>query len=76
MNIKYIVKSDKTPHMYLVANTELGNKKVAYAFKPCHQIVYEVAEFDTKEEALAACEEAAKHYNIAMYVPIILETIS
>lgn len=76
MNIKYIVKSEKTPHMYLVADAMLGNREVPFAFKPCHQIVYEVAEFETKEDALAACEEAAKYYDVAMYVPVILETIS
>lgn len=73
MEIKYIVKSEKTPNLYLVADAELGNRVVPYAFKPCPQIIYEVAEFDSKEEALAACEEAAKYDNMKRYVPVILE---
>ncbi len=75
MEIKYIVKSAAAQHMYLVSDAELGNRKVPFAFKPCHQVLYEVAMFDTKEEVLAACEEAAKYDNIARYVPIILETV-
>ena len=47
MEIKYIVKSDKTPNMYLVADTELGNRTVPYAFKPCVQVIYEVAIFNS-----------------------------
>ena len=61
--------------MYLVADTELGHRKVPYAFKPCRQVVYEVAIFDSKEEALFACEEADKYDNITRYVPVILETV-
>ena len=76
MEIKYIVKSETSPHMYLVADTVLGNRNVPFAFKPCRQIIYEVAEFESKEDALAACEKAAKYDNIARYVPVILETVS
>ena len=76
MGIKYIVKSETQPHMYLVADTMSGNRKVPYAFKQCLQVIYEVAEFDSKEDAIAACEEASKYGNISYYVPIILETIS
>lgn len=70
-----MVKSEVSPHLYLIADTEVGNRKVLFAFKPCRQVIYEAAMFDTKEEVLAACEEAAKYDNIARYVPIILETI-
>lgn len=73
MEIKYIVKSEKSPHLYLVANVELGFRSVPYAFKPCPQIIYEAAEFNSKEEALAACEEAAKYHGISHLVPVILE---
>lgn len=75
MEIKYIVKSEVSPHLYLIADAELGNRKVPFAFKPCRQVVYEVTMFDSKEEALAACEEAAKYDSIVRYVPIILETV-
>lgn len=75
MEIKYIVKSEKAPNLYLVADVELGNRKVPYAFKPCSQIIYEAIYFDSKNEALAACEEAAKYNNIALFVPVILETV-
>lgn len=75
MEIKYIVKSEKSPHLYLVADTDLGNRRVPYAFKHCSQIIYEVAEFDSPAEALAACEEAAKYCNISYLVPVILEIV-
>lgn len=75
MEIKYFVKSETSPHLYLVANTKLGNQEVPYAFKPCHQVIYEVATFDTEAEAIAACEEASRYYNISHYFPIILKTL-
>ena len=76
MVIKYIVKSETSPHLFLVANAESGNRIVPYAFKPCHQIIYEAAYFDSKEDALAACEEAAKYNGISHLVPVILETVA
>ena len=75
MDVKYFVKSETSPHLYLVADVELGNRKVPYAFKSCRQVIYEIALFDTKAEAIAACEEASTYCNISYYVPIILETI-
>lgn len=75
MEIKYIVKSETSPHLYLVANVELGNRIVPFAFKPCHQIIYEAATFDTEADAKAACEKAAEHYNVAYYVPVILKVL-
>lgn len=76
MTIKYIVKSATSQSLYLVADTDLGNRKVPFAFKPCTQIIYNVAVFSSKDEALAACEEAAKYDgSIARRMPIILEVI-
>lgn len=75
MEIKYIVKSQTQPHLYLVADTTLGNRKVPYAFKQCLQVIYEVAIFNSKEDALVACEEAAKYCSISHYFPVILEII-
>lgn len=75
MEIKYIVKSELQPNLYLFKDTDLGYHKVPYAFKPSHQIIYEVAYFDSKEDALAACEEAAKYSGISHLVPVILEMI-
>ena len=76
MEIKYIIKSETNQNLYLVADTVLGKRSVPFAFKPCRQIIYEVAEFNSKEDALAACEEAAKYDNITRYVPVILEIVS
>lgn len=76
MKIKYIVKSDTSPHLYLAANVKSGNRTVPYAFKPCPQVIYEAAEFGSKEEAVAACEEAAKYYGISHLVPVILKIVA
>lgn len=75
METKYIVKSEINPHLFLVADTMSGNRKVPFAFKPCHQIIYEAAEFNSKEDAKAACEEASRYNNISNLVPVILEII-
>lgn len=76
MEVKYIVKSLTHQKHFLVANTQVGNRVVPFGFKPCSQIIYEVAEFDSKEEAIAACEEAANYCNISRYCPVILEVIA
>ena len=76
MKIKYIVKSELQPNLYLVEDVDLGNRKVPYAFKPCGQIRYEVAEFDNREDALVACNEANTYQRISHYVPVILEIVA
>lgn len=75
MEIKYIIKSERSPHLYLVANVDLGNRRVPYAFKPCAQVIYEAATFDTEADAVTACEEASAYCNISNYIPVILKII-
>lgn len=75
MEIKYIVKSEVKQNLYLQANVDLGIRIAAYAFSPCRQIIHEAAYFNSKAEALAACEEAAKYTNLPNYVPVILEVV-
>lgn len=60
---------------YLVADTELGNRIVPFAFKLCTDVIYTPARFDTKEAAVAACEETAKYDNVRRHVPVILEAV-
>ena len=45
-----------------------------YKVISCEQQEWKIAKFDTKEEAIAACEEARK-YDGAIYTPIILEAL-
>ena len=75
MEIKYIVKALRYSNQYLVADAVIGNRPVPFGFKPCEQIMYQAALFDSKEEALSACEEAAKYNSVSHYMPVILETI-
>ncbi|MBD5279127.1 MAG: hypothetical protein HDS35_01095 [Bacteroides sp.] len=76
MKIKYIVKSLTHQNFFLATNVQIGNQVVSFGFKPCAQIIYEAAEFDSKEEAIAACEEAANYCTISRYCPVILEVIA
>lgn len=73
MTIKYIVKSENQQGHYLVNDAAVYNRIVPFAFKPCHGQVYP-AMFDTKDDAVAACEEAAKYHG-GDWLPVILETI-
>lgn len=51
-----------------------NGQTMPFAFRDCEQMGWNIAKFDTKEEAIAACEEARK-YDGANYLPVILETL-
>lgn len=72
MKEKYIVKSETQRELYLVRLDE-GDSDHSYAFRPC-PYGYEMEEFETKEEAISACENATKHDG-GNYKPIIITTI-
>ncbi len=75
MEIKYIVKSASSNRpFFLVRDVDVYGKIVPFAFRNCEQQEWNIAKFDTKEEAIAACEEARK-YDGAIYTPIILEAL-
>ena len=76
MKIKYIVKAASTNRpFFLVRDVDIFNGNiVTFAFRNCEQQEWNIAKFDTKEEAIAACEEARK-YDGAIYTPIILEAL-
>lgn len=75
MKVKYLVRSLRQPNLFLVANVQLGSRIVPFGFKACAQILYEATEFASKDEAVTACEEAAKYNNISLYYPTILEVV-
>lgn len=75
MKIKYIIKSASSNRpFFLVRDAEIFGNVVPFAFRDCEQQEWNIAKFDTKEEAIAACEEARK-YDGADYTPIILEAL-
>lgn len=76
MKIKYIIKSASTSRpFFLVRDVDIFNGKIVpFAFRNCEQQEWNIAKFDTKEEAISACEEARK-YDGAIYTPIILEAL-
>lgn len=75
MRIKYIIKAvSSTRSLFLVKDVEIFGNVVPFAFRDCEQHEWKIARFDTKEEAIAACEEARK-YDGAIYTPIILEAL-
>ena len=76
MEIKCIVKAASTNRpFFLVRDVDIFNGKIVpFAFRNCEQQEWNIAKFDTKEEAIAACEEARKHDG-AIYTPIILEAL-
>lgn len=75
MEIKYIIKSASSNRpFFLVRDVEVFGNVVPFAFRDCEQQEWKIAKFDTKEEAIAACEEARK-YDGADYTPIILEAL-
>ncbi|WP_302302181.1 hypothetical protein [Paraprevotella xylaniphila] len=75
MEIKYIIKATaRTRSLFLVRDVEVFGNVVPFAFRDCEQQEWKIAKFDTKEEAIAACEEARK-YDGADYTPIILEAL-
>ena len=74
---KYIVKLEfgDTPTMILVRNIE-GFKRgsiIPFMFKQ-YSYKYEIAYFETKEEAAKAVKESEKH-NVINGIPIILEVL-
>lgn len=74
---KYIVKLEfgDTPNMILVRNVE-GFKRgsiIPFMFKQ-YSYKYEIAYFETKEEAAKAVKESEK-YNVINGIPIILEVL-
>lgn len=76
MKTKYIVKAASTPRcLFLSRDVEKDNGQIApFAFKDCEQMDWQIAKFDTKDEAIAACEEV-KEYDGGSYTPVILETL-
>ena len=74
---KYIVKLEfgDTPNMILDRNIE-GFKRgsiIPFMFKQ-YSYKYEIAYFETKEEAAKAVKESEKHY-VINGIPIILEVL-
>ncbi len=76
MKIKYIVKAaSSTRPLFLVRDVDIFNGQIVpFAFRNCERQEWNIAKFDTKEEAISACEEAIK-YDGANYTPIILEAL-
>ena len=72
---KYIVKLEfgDTPNMILVRNIEEFKRGsiIPFMFKQ-YSYKYEIAYFETKEEAAKAVKESEK-YNVINGIPIILE---
>lgn len=76
MKIKFVVKLEEhnSGNRFLTKDVEVYNRTVAFAFRH-FQFKHEIAYFDTKEEAITACEEAFKHEG-TQGLPVILEVIS
>lgn len=75
MKIKYIVKAASLHRcLFLARDVEINGQIAPFAFRDCTQQDWEIAKFDTKDEAIAACEEA-KEYDGSNYTPVILETL-
>lgn len=75
MKIKYIVKDVASREMmFLVRDVEMSGQIAPFAFLNCEKKNYSAAKFDTKDEAIKACEEAKK-YDGGSYTPVILETL-
>lgn len=75
--MKYIVKLEfsDTPNMILVRNVE-GFKRgsvIPFMFKQ-YTYKYEIAYFETREEAAKAMKESEK-YNVINGIPVILEVL-
>ena len=60
--------------MYLVKDAESYNGIVTYAFRHVHNS-WEIAVFDTRDEAVKAVEAAHEHDG-GDYLPIILEIVT
>ena len=75
MKTKFIVKLEEhsSSNRFLTKNVEGFNKTIPYGFR-YFQFKHEVAYFDTKEEAIKACEEAFK-YEGTQGLPVLLEAI-
>lgn len=76
MEIKYVIKAASSARsLLLVKNVEIFNGQIVpFAFRDCEQQSWKIAKFDTKEEAISACEEA-REYDGANYTPVILEVL-
>lgn len=76
MKTKYIVKAASIPRcLFISRDVEMDNGQIApFAFRDCTQQDWEIAKFDTKDEAIAACEEARQYGGC--YTPVILETLN
>lgn len=72
MEERYIVKSETQRGLYLVRLDKDTNGR-RYAFRLC-QRGCEMEEFETKEEAISACESALK-YDGCDYKPVIITTL-
>lgn len=72
MHIKHIVKSG-LQNMYLVKDAKSYSRVVPYAFRYINSS-WEIATFDSKDEAIKAIEIAREHDG-GDYLPIILETV-
>lgn len=75
MKTKFVVKLEEhnSSNRFLTRDVESFNRTIPYGFR-CFQFKQELAYFETKEEAIAACEEAFK-YEGNEGVPVILEAI-
>ncbi len=75
MKCKFVVKLEENPscNRFLVKNAEERNSTPAFAFRLI-QFKHEIAYFNSKEEAISACEEALQHEG-TQGLPIFLEAI-
>lgn len=75
METKFVVKLEEhnSSNRFLTKDVESFNRTVPYGFR-YFQFKHEIAYFDTREEAITACEEAFK-YEGTQGLPVILEAI-
>lgn len=75
MKIKYIVKAASLHRcLFLARDVEINGQTAPFGFRDCAQQDWQIAKFDTKDEAIKACEEA-RQYDGSNYTPVILETL-
>ncbi|MCM0326914.1 hypothetical protein [Bacteroides fragilis] len=75
MKTIFVVKLEEynSSSRFLLRNIDGFNSTIPYGFR-YFQFKHEIAYFDTREEAITACEEAFK-YEGTQGLPVILEAI-
>lgn len=74
METKFILKIENATPRYLAKDVKQGDRIVPFAFISCDVSSNRIAKFDTKEDAMAAFNEA-QEYEGGLSSPIILEMI-